>query len=117
MVTPVNSEQRISANTDKSMPTKQRAERHPDDSQAPQPVKSVAKNQQATPDLEDARQLYQLASSQTERSTNPIDTPEQARNLLDRILQQMASAPKEVLKAHNPGSSTPLAKLLTSAPI
>jgi hypothetical protein len=116
MVTPVNSDQVIRASADKPAPAKQRAQTNPEASRQPATTGSNVTRQEPAPDVENARQLYQLATDQSEMSGQLIETSDQARNLVERILQQIASAPADVLKIQSPESNTPLGNLLASAP-
>ncbi|MEJ2608687.1 MAG: ribosome maturation factor rimM [Candidatus Thiodiazotropha sp.] len=115
MINPVNSDKSITATTDKS--GRSQASVKMDrvaTSNTTQQIQTTETHRQ-TLDVENARQLYQMESRRMD-ATSAIDTPQQARSLLDSIVQQFTATPESAAKAQAAHVSTPITNLLEGAP-
>jgi len=113
MVTPVNSEKSVTLGPNQTQTREgmTREQTHSQEGDSP-----TARISESDPDVASARQMYQLESHRLETASARIDTPEQARTLLDQLLQQFSVAPEAALKAQGNGPSQWLDKLLSAAP-
>jgi|GEM_PF-5522389 len=68
------------------------------------------------PSIDSARQLFELEANRMVETTPAIATPEQARGLLDHILQQAADVPGRLLQAQAGRSDGGLLHFLEKAP-
>lgn len=78
------------------------------------PAATVASD---TVEVDKARQLYDLESQAIRPATTEIATPEQARSLLNRVMEQFSSQPEQALQSQTAGASASLANLLQSQPV
>ncbi|MCG7945013.1 MAG: ribosome maturation factor rimM [Candidatus Thiodiazotropha taylori] len=114
MINPVNSDKTVQTTTDKS------GQSHAS-SKTEQPRGSAVEQAQAaveqrpTLDVDNARHLYQMETTRSGQS-DPISTPQQARSMLDSLLQQISSSPESAAQAQLAQVSKPLVNLLESAP-
>jgi hypothetical protein len=116
MVTPVNPDKTVSGRADKPLQTNQRMPTGQDH----QPKDAAASHATATTetqvDVESARQLYQMENQRPAAAGSRITTQQQARTLLDQILQQFSATPDKTLQAQSPNGTAALANLLQRAP-
>ncbi|MEJ2692461.1 MAG: hypothetical protein P8166_05200 [Candidatus Thiodiazotropha sp.] len=117
MVSPINADKPITAPTERSgePPKNSRSEQLPSAPSAPQQQRAVEATG-ATLEVDKARQLFDLENQQTRVSGTEITTPDAARSLLDRILEQFSSMPEEAMKTQGSQVPAPLANLLQTAP-
>ena len=116
MVTPVISEQLAHAATDRTA----RSNRKPADP-AGQDQAAQTQSQGTTPDapspqIDAARQRLQMEASQHQAIGPGVETPEQARTLLDRILPQITASPDTFLRIQSGPANLALTNLLENAP-
>ena len=114
MVTPVNSDKPISLGTEGK--TQSTGKVNTAEATGNQQQKS-ASQVETGPDVENARQLYQLENKTLETVRPNITSPEEARNLLNQILEQFSASPGDAVKAQSGGSNSMLNSLLSTAPI
>lgn len=116
MVTPVNPDKSVSSFADKPLQSNQRMPTGQDhQSKDPAASRSTASSEIHV-DVESARQLYQMEHQQTAAVSNRVTTPQQAKTLLDQILQQFSATPDKTLQAQAPNGTAALANLLQRAP-
>jgi hypothetical protein len=117
MISPVNSDKPINTSTDQSgqsrssQKTTQAAEQT-----APQQTQTTQASG-STVEVDQARRLYDIENNRIQASEFTLETPEEARSLLDNIVQQIANTPDAAAKAQA-GNATadPLSAILQSAP-
>ena len=67
-------------------------------------------------EINDARKLYRIENIQKSLGYQKIERPEQAREILGRVLQQLTEMPAQALQSHQSGGASQIARLLESAP-
>lgn len=67
-------------------------------------------------EIDDARQLYRMENAQSVRDSEEVKGPEQAREVLGRVLQQLTGRPAQAMQAYQMGGANQIARLLESAP-
>jgi hypothetical protein len=117
MINPVNSEKTVQTTTDK--PNQSRANTqtgvtttHDDPAQPPQAPAA----DHSVLDVDNARQLYAMENAQSAAATT-LTTSQQARSLVDTIVQQFSTSPESAAKAQMSQVSQPMTNLLASAPV
>lgn len=116
MVSPINGEKPLASSAERLGESSGNKRPQPSKSAvAGQPESQAATAGSESPKLDQARQLYELENQAARPAGERIDTPEAARSVLDRILQQISSNPEQAVKAQGSVSS-PLANLLQVAP-
>ncbi len=109
MVNPVNGDKPITLSTGSSPHSNRTAAKGQEEA-----GETPAKTQGAEPTATDvqvdgARQLFELEQSRPEGA---LETPEQARSLLDQVLERLGTTPQTVMQAQTGNSSATLANLL-----
>lgn len=115
MVTPVNFDKPITTDADRTTQPNPRANSESVADQSPKSATQTA-DAESRLDVENARQLYQLETNKLETVRPEIETPEQAKTLLNRILQQFSATPEDALEIQGGGSNGLLTNLLSAAP-
>jgi hypothetical protein len=116
MINPVNSDKSIQTTTDK--PDQSRSNSKVDPMRAhSEPVQQAQAtvSGRSTLDVDSARQLYEMESARSE-SASTISTAQQARSLLDTLVEQISNSPESAAKAQLTQVSQPMANLLASSP-
>ncbi|MEN8166483.1 MAG: hypothetical protein ABFR65_03280 [Pseudomonadota bacterium] len=116
MVTPVNPDKSITPGTDRTTQSNQRLNVEQGGDQRSIAESQTAAHTESRLDVDSARQLYQLENKGSETIGPGIETHEQARTLLNQLLQQFTASPEQASKIHSGESNTLLAKLLAAAP-
>lgn len=114
MVTPVNSDKPMTLGTNGTTPSTGRASST--EATGDKNQNSIAPQADTGPDVENARQLYQLENNPLETVRPSITSPEAARTLLNQILEQFSAAPADAIKVQGSGSNGLLGNLLSTAP-
>lgn len=116
MINPVNSEKTIQTATDRSSQSsaETKSEQVGSSRESVQETQASTSSR-STVDIDNARQLYEMETSRT-ASAAAISTPQQARSLLDTLVQQITSSPESAAEAQLAQVTKPLANLLASAP-
>jgi hypothetical protein len=116
MVSPVNSDKLINTSTDQSgrSQTSQKTEQAPVSSTTQQPQETQANS--PTVEVNQARRLFEIENNRIEASENTLQTPEQARSLLENIVQQIAATPEKAVEAQaGNASADPISGILQGA--
>ena len=116
MINPVNSDKSINTTTDK--PSQSQASVKTDQVTADNASAQQTQTQESgrpTLEVDSARQLFDIENNRSE-ATSTVTTPQQARSLLDTIVEQFGASPESAVKAQVAHVSAPLANLLESAP-
>jgi hypothetical protein len=114
MINPVNSDKTVQTTTDKSTQSQGSKKTEQATSTGVEQAQTVAE-ERPTLDVENARHLYQMEANRSGQS-DALSTPQQARSMLDTLLQQFSSSPESAAQAQMAQVSKPLANLLESAP-
>jgi len=116
MINPINGEKPLALSTERSgastkndRPERTEARESPLGREAAEPVG-------ASVDVENARQRYELETQRTRGAAAEIATPDQARSVLQQILQQFSAEPEQAMKSQASGVSAQLAGVLQAAP-
>jgi hypothetical protein len=117
MISPVNSDKLTNTSTDqsgRSHSSEKTAERSaPSTSQQTQAPQANS----AAVEVDQAQRLYDIENNRVEASNNALQTPEQARSLLDSIVQQIVTTPESAAEAQaGNASADPISSILRSAP-
>ncbi len=117
MVSPINGEKPIASSSERlgESAKNNRPEQSQASSAAGSPQQKPAETARDTPQLDQARQLFELENHTARPAGEDITTPEAARSVLGRILEQISSAPEQAIKAQG-SVPNPLANLLQTAP-
>ncbi|MET0070791.1 MAG: hypothetical protein ABW096_12205 [Candidatus Thiodiazotropha sp.] len=116
MVSPVNSDKPINTTTEQSgrshqsQTTTETAAAQ--SKQQPQPATANA----PTVEVDQARRLYDIENNRIESSGTPLKTPEEARSMMQSIVQQIAASPETAAKAQAAKASKTLSAILQNAP-
>jgi hypothetical protein len=116
MINPVNSDKSIQTMTDK--PNQSRGNSKVDPMRANSDTvqqTQATDTDRSTLDVDNARQLYEMESARSE-SASTISTEQQARSLLETLVEQISNSPESAVKAQLTQVSQPMANLLASAP-
>jgi hypothetical protein len=73
--------------------------------------------QESGPEIENARHYYRIENNPSVSTGHPIGTPQQARQLLEQVLQQFSDAPANSLQTQATASAHPVANLLQRPPL
>ncbi|MEJ2619002.1 MAG: ribosome maturation factor rimM [Candidatus Thiodiazotropha sp.] len=114
MINPVNSDKTIQTTTDKSAQSQGNKKTEPATTTPVEQAQTIVR-ERPTLDVDNARQLYQMETSRSGQA-DAVTTPQQARSMLDTLLQQISSSPESAAQAQMAQVSKPLANLLESAP-
>ncbi|MEW8353390.1 MAG: hypothetical protein AB2665_06290 [Candidatus Thiodiazotropha sp.] len=117
MVSPVNSDKPINTTTEQSgrshaSQTTTETAAAQSKQQPPQPATANA----PTVEVDQARQLYDIENNRIESSETLLKTPEEARSMMQSIVQQIAASPETAAKAQAAKASKPLSAILQNAP-
>jgi hypothetical protein len=115
MVTPVNSDKSVNPRIDTPSQSAQRMSKNPDRQASDSTQARPGQKADAGVDVESARQRYQI-ENHLSSAPSRISTPEQAGDLLGRVLQQFTADPGRSLQAQSPSSPAALSNLLERAP-
>ncbi len=117
MISPISGDKPIAASTERAGESSKNS-RIEQTSIAPSnaPEHKAAEPVGTTVEVDKARQLYELENQQSRVSGAQITTPEAARSLLDRILEQFSAMPEQAMKSQASDAAAPLANLLQTAP-
>ena len=118
MVNPVNGDKSISLTTDRpGASAKNARSEQAAVTPSPGPEAKTSAPLGTTLEVDDALQLYNLENQPPRVSGAGISSSEEARSLLDRILEQISAQPGQALKAQGSQAAAPLANLLKTAPV
>jgi acetylglutamate synthase len=117
MVSPINGDTSIRTSTERSGETAKnsRGEQATSSSSLPLEQKS-AKPSGSTVEVDDARQLFDLENQASRISGMETTTPEEARSLLDQVLEHIRNSPEEALASQGSRATSTLANLLQTNP-
>lgn len=117
MVNPVTGDKPLSPATERS------GESRGNNRTQQSPAQAGAMGQQAdripaesTVTVDEARQLYNMENEINRTGNITVDTPEAARSLLERIVEQFSSNPEQAYRSQTDNTSVPLTNLLQKAP-
>lgn len=116
MVNPVNGDKPIVPSTERSGSSGKGAKSEQALAQAPTMQSPTPEPVSAVVEVDKARQLYALESQKNSALDSTISTPEEARSLLNEILDQISKTPALALQSQGASSSSVLANLLQTAP-
>lgn len=109
MVNPVNGDKPITLTTESSQHSNRTAAKGQEEA-GETPVKAQgAEPTAADVQIDGARQLFELEQSRPEGA---LETPEQARSLLDQVLERLSTTPQAVMQAQTGNASATLANLM-----
>ncbi|MCG7928544.1 MAG: hypothetical protein N0E44_00665 [Candidatus Thiodiazotropha lotti] len=114
MINPVNSDKTVQTTTDKSGQSQASGNTEQPKGSAVEQTQAAVE-ERPTLDVDNARHLYQMETTRSGQ-TDPISTPQQARSMLDSLLQHISNSPESAAQAQMAQVSKPLANLLESAP-
>jgi hypothetical protein len=117
MISPVNSDKLINTSTDQS--GRSHSSEKTADRSSPSTTQQTQAPQASSPavEVDQARRLYDIENNRVEASNNALQTPEQARSLLDSIVQQIVTTPESAAEAQaGNASADPISSILQSAP-
>lgn len=116
MVTPVTTDKSINPGAERTsqrtqgMANEQMSHRRSDSASA-EKSGSVA-----AADIGNARELYQMETNRMSSASSGVETPDEARSLLNRILEQISTTPEAAFKIQSGGSNSLLGNLLSASP-
>jgi hypothetical protein len=113
MVTAVTTDPTLRLNSEKA--AQSRAESGTERRDGDLPIKAKAPEGNRV-EIDDARQLYRMENTRGAEDSERIKGPEQAREVLGRVLQQLADRPAQAMQAYQMGGTNQIARLLESAP-
>ncbi len=116
MVSPINGDKPIAVATERSGESTHGGRSEQAAATASPHQTKAAKPVDTSVEVEGARQLYDLENQAIREPGTAIASPEEARSVLDRVLEQIGTRPQQALQAQGSGVTAPLAKLLQSAP-
>jgi K+/H+ antiporter YhaU regulatory subunit KhtT len=116
MVSPVNGDKPISPSTERSGQSSKNLKSEQASALAPSMQSATTEPVSAIVEVDKARQLYELESQKTNALDSTITSSEEARSLLNKILDQFNRAPEQALLSQGARSSSALANLLQTAP-
>ncbi|MCU7802856.1 MAG: hypothetical protein KZQ92_07795 [Candidatus Thiodiazotropha sp. (ex Lucinoma borealis)] len=116
MISPVNSDKPISTTTEQSGRSNRGNETDQTTVSTTTQESRTSIADSSTLEVDNARQLFNIETNRANAANAVISTPEQARSLLENILQQFASSPESAAKSQAAKVSTTLSSLLESAP-
>ncbi|MET0090976.1 MAG: hypothetical protein ABW068_13350 [Candidatus Thiodiazotropha sp.] len=116
MINPVNSNKTVNTTTDRPDTTRTQGQSNTQSSQMSAPRNSdTVSESQATPDIGNARQLYQMEHARGANGV-PLASSADARSVLDNLLQQFSENPARAASAQLANVSQPMANLLKLMP-
>jgi phage gp37-like protein len=117
MISPISGDKSIAASTERAGESSKNS-RSEETTIAPSnaPELKTTEPLGTTVEVDKARQLYDLENQSPRVSGAQIATPEAARSLLDRILEQFSAMPEQAMKSQASAATAPLANLLQTAP-
>ncbi len=117
MINPINSNKTVNTTTDRAGTTHNPGRSEAVNGQNPAPsrdTEGVTETSDA-PDIENARQLYQLEHTRGANGVT-LETSAQARSVLDNLLQQFSENPARAASAQLSQVSQPMGNLLKLMP-
>jgi hypothetical protein len=117
MINPVNSNKTVNTTTDRAGTTHNSGRSDAVSGNNParsQDTEAVLENS-GTPDIENARQLYQMEQTRGANGVS-LETSAQARSVLDNLLQQISESPARAASAQLSQISRPMGNLLKLMP-
>ncbi len=116
MISPVNSDKTINTSTEQSARSNSSQKTAaPTQQQASQQSPAVEPDGTA-PDIDMARRLFDMENNRIQHAENNLETPQQARSLLQSIVEQIAASPEKAANAQAGKASSTLSSLLQNAP-
>ncbi len=116
MINPINGEKPLAISTERSgASTKNGRSERTEANESPL-GREAAEPVGTSVDVENARQLYEMETQRTQGAAVEIATPDQARSVLQQILQQFSAEPEQAMKSQASGVSARLAGVLQAAP-
>jgi len=117
MVNPVTGDKPIAPPSERTAPSGRSHEPMQTATRLPsREEESPAGSPDTTLEVDQAQQLYALENQKAHLGSNGISTPEEARSLLARILEQISATPSQALSSQGAMAGAALAHLLESAP-
>lgn len=116
MVTQVHSDKSINPILDKTTQSNPSTNTRQENGKALSTEPETRQSRELMPDVDTARQLYELENNRPETLKSTLETPEQARSLLDKIVQQMMNMPEKALQSQINGTAGHISNLLSTAP-
>lgn len=117
MISPVNSDKPINTSTDQSGRSHTSQKTAEASAQATTQQTQASEESSTTVDVNQARRLYDLENNRIQASASNLKTPEDARSLLENIVQQIATTPETAAKVQaGNAAADPMAGILQSAP-
>ena len=117
MVSPVNGDKPLAPSTERSGQSSKSVKSEPAIGLPSQNTTGAsAEPVSAIVEVDKARQLYEMESQKSSALDSAISTPDEARSLLNRILDQFGNAPEQALRSQGGNASAALANLLQTAP-
>ncbi|MGD8912076.1 MAG: hypothetical protein PVI97_02400 [Candidatus Thiodiazotropha sp.] len=117
MISPVSSDKAINTSTDQS--GRSHSSQKTAETSAPSTTQQTQETQANSPTVEvdQARKLFDIENNRVETSNNTLQTPEQARSLVESTVQQIVTTPESAARAQAGNASTdPIMHILASAP-
>ncbi len=116
MVNPINGEKPLALSTERSGASSRNSRAElAEGSESPR-EREAAESVGASVDVDNARQLYEMETQRAQGAATQIATPEQARSVLQQILQQFSALPEQAMRSQGSGVSAQLAGVLQTAP-
>jgi hypothetical protein len=116
MVAPVNPDKSISTRIDSQSQSVQQRSTTQGRQTTDSTPKRPAETEDSRVDVESARQFYQMENHRATGASR-ISNPDQASDLLGRILQQFTANPGQSLQAQSSPNPATLSNLLERAPV
>lgn len=116
MINPLAGDKPIAPSTEHTAQSGKSQESEQTAGRAPSREESAALPSGTTLEVDQARQLYELENQKARLEGPDISTPEEARSLLDRILEQISGAPEQAMSSQGSRAGTALALLLQTSP-
>ncbi|MES9968741.1 MAG: hypothetical protein ABW092_01825 [Candidatus Thiodiazotropha sp.] len=117
MISPVNSDKPINTSTDQSGRSHTSQKTTETSTQAASQQTQAPQASSSTVEVDQARRLYDLENNRVQATQSSLATAEEARSLLENIVQQMAATPQTAASAQaGKAAADPMAGILQSAP-
>jgi hypothetical protein len=116
MISPVNSDKTINTSTEQSGRSNPSQKTAAATEQIPNRQHQTVEPHDSTLEIDQARRLFDMENNRIQRAESGLENPQQARTLLQSIVQQIAGSPEEAAKAQAGKASAALSSLLQSAP-
>lgn len=116
MISPINSDKTVNASTEQSGRSNPSQKTTAASEQATARQSQAAEPNSATLEVDLARRLFDIENNRMQRSETNLETPQQARSLLESVVQQITASPQAAAKAQAGKASSQLSGILQSAP-